>query len=656
MSKLSEWIQNISNKQFLALAIIVSFLLYGNTLNHEYALDDSIVITKNEFTKQGLKGIPDIVSYDSFTGFFGKEKKLVDGGRYRPLSIITFAIEYQFFNENPFLSHLINLILYALTAFAIFALIKKLFKNILENRELSFLALTVATLFLIHPIHTEVIANIKGRDEILSLLFSLLSFLAMLKYHSSQKFIQLVLAALFMFLGLMSKENTIAFLALIPLGLWFFKNISIKHTIIVTLPLLLATIAFLIIRYQVLGGFQQNVAGELMNNPFLVATSSQKYGTLLYTWLIYFKLLIFPHPLTYDYYPYHIPLINFNTILPIISLLLILFLVVIALFGIKKKSLIGFAIIGFAATFSMVSNLFFSVGTFMNERFVYMPSLFWCIGLAYAGILLYRYRNKAINSCLAILSAYMILFYPLKTIARNKAWKNDLTLFTTDVKTSVNSAKSNCSAGGKLWEEAKITLNTERQKKYYSQSELYLNKSLKIHPDYVDAWLLLGNLLFDAKKDVPNSVNCFIEVLKRQPYNINAWKNADIVLQNSEDRTMQLKYYSKLNEIDSNKYQVNYRLGVLYGRYYGDLPKSIYHFKKALAISPDQVDALKDLGTAYGIMGDAQNAFATCKKALELDKTDAQIYINLGIAASKLGLIEEAKNYFEKAELLKAQK
>jgi len=83
------------NKKIYLILFIFTFLLYGNTLTHDFALDDAIVITDNDFTKKGIRGIPDILTNDTFTGFFGVKKNLVSGGRYRPLSLVLFAIEYQ---------------------------------------------------------------------------------------------------------------------------------------------------------------------------------------------------------------------------------------------------------------------------------------------------------------------------------------------------------------------------------------------------------------------------------------------------------------------------------------------------------------------------------------------------------------------------------
>jgi Tfp pilus assembly protein PilF len=645
--------QNINGKKTLILLFFIGFILYGKTLFNNYALDDAIVITQNTFTKQGIKGIPYILQYDSFTGFFGKEKQLVAGGRYRPLSIITFAIEYQLFGENPLISHFINILIYIFISFLIYKLILLLLQN-QKNENLKIpIAILTSLLFLIHPVHTEVVANIKGRDELLSLFFSLLAFLYSYKFLISKKSKNLIFSFIWLFLGLMSKENAITFVAVIPVAVWFFTNEKLKTIVKITIPLLVASTVFLIIRNNVLGGFNTVTSNELMNNPFLNASTSQKFATIFYTWLIYLKLLIFPHPLTYDYYPYHIEHVDFSNIFVILSIAILIFLISVFLVGIKRKSIISFSIFAFAATFLPVSNLLFSVGTFMNERFIFIPSLFFCLSVIYLSVK-YFYETAFSKGIVIILTIYTIIFFPVKTISRNSAWKNDYTLFTTDVKISSNSAKGNCSVGGKLWEKGKSESGKQKQKILYNRAEGYLKKSIEIYPDYADALLLLGNVLFDNHKDIAGAADCYLKVLQMQNANQNAWKNIDIVLQNSNNRNLQLKYYLQLEKVNNNNYTVNYRLGVLYGRYFNQMDKSIFYLEKAHKISPNKVEAIKDLGTACGIKGLEEKAYYMLKKALKLDTTDVQIYINLGIAASKKGYKNEAQQYFSQAEKLKS--
>ena len=110
------------------ILFFISFFLYANTLTHQYALDDGIVITQNEYVKKGVSGIPDILSKDTFRGFFKKEgkDKLVAGGRYRPLTLVLFAIIYQIAGDNAFLFHLVSILSFAALVVLIYTCIKKL--------------------------------------------------------------------------------------------------------------------------------------------------------------------------------------------------------------------------------------------------------------------------------------------------------------------------------------------------------------------------------------------------------------------------------------------------------------------------------------------------------------------------------------------------
>ena len=83
--------------------ILISIGLYVNTFNHEVAFDDENVLHRNEFVIQGVKGIPALLTHDSYYSYYkqmGLENSL-PGGRYRPLSHITFAMEQEFIGTIP---------------------------------------------------------------------------------------------------------------------------------------------------------------------------------------------------------------------------------------------------------------------------------------------------------------------------------------------------------------------------------------------------------------------------------------------------------------------------------------------------------------------------------------------------------------------------
>ena len=173
------WLQKTT---YLAVGLFfLSVLIYSNTFKHDFAQDDAIVITENMFTTQGVKGIPGLFKYDTFFGFFKVEgkAKLVSGGRYRPLTPAMFALEYQLFGESPKAMHVLNAIWYGITVVVLYLLLLALFQarikwdTALKTTAIYWIPLLAAFIFAVHPLHTEAVANIKGRDEIMTLLGSL---------------------------------------------------------------------------------------------------------------------------------------------------------------------------------------------------------------------------------------------------------------------------------------------------------------------------------------------------------------------------------------------------------------------------------------------------------------------------------------------------
>ncbi len=638
------------------IIFLLAVLLYSNTIHHKYALDDSIVITENQFTKKGFRGLKDIFTNDSFTGFFKKKKELVQGGRYRPLSIATFAIEYQFFGLKPSISHFINILLYGFTGIMIWLVMKRLLEDFPENEIYRILPFGTALLFVFHPLHTEVVANIKGRDELLALLLSLFSFYFSIRYSQNKKIRYLVFTAISFFLALLSKENAVTFLILIPFALLLFKNIKFKDAAITVFPMLGAFIVYYFIRIGVTGGIKQIVSAELMNNPYLDATSSQKYATIIYTLGLYLKLLVFPHPLTYDYYPYHILLQHWNfKILLILAfyLFLILYLIFTARNISKKRSrnVVFFSVFLFLINLFLVSNIPFNMGTFMNERFLYVASLGFCIFLAWLIIILTeRYRKRVLFRTLILIM--ILLPFGLKTISRNKAWKDNYTLFTTDVKTSGNSAKGNCAAGGIIYETALTQKDSLQKMKMLVMGSDYLDKALKIYPGYADAWRLLGNIKFETG-NYQDALNDYIKTLEIMPDDEAAWLNTDMTLSKYNNTDEKIDVCKKLLKIKPSRFETNYLLGNLYGKYKNNLPLAIEYLNKALTINPDSFEANKDLGVAYGLSGDFVNSVKWLDHALRINPNDADIYTNLGISYYNLNEKDKAMAYMKKGEELR---
>lgn len=672
-----------TNHKFKYFLFLFAFLLYANTIPFDYTLDDKLYITHNEFTKKGFSGIKDILTTDLFVGFYGRQKNLVAGGRYRPLSLVTFAIEYQFFGKNPHIGHFMNALLYGLTAVLLFVILSSLFPNSrsqIPNQahrpdqsrfagmpsQIFTIPFLTTLFFIAHPLHTEIVASIKSRDELMSFLGALAALYFTLKYFEENKIRHLVFSSLCFFGALLSKETTVTFLAVIPLTVYFFTNSPLKKNIVSAAPLLLIFGVYLAIRYAFLGAPKMEPIKELMNDPFIHATSSEKFGTIFFTMGLYIRLLLFPHPLTHDYYPWHpladdsykwggniFPYINMTDTKAILPLLLYIGLLIYSMMGLKKKSIFSYGILFFLGTFFLTSNLIFPIGTFMNERFMYIPSLGFCLILAQLLLNNLPLKIKNPSSYKLIFyssSALLLIFYSAKTISRNYAWENDFSLSTTDVKTSGNSAKVRMSAGGSMLDKAKEEKNPAEKQRLLNESIKHLYRSLELYPTYIQPMLLMGNAYYEAK-DYNNSIVFFENCLKIDANYEYAVNN---LLHIGDTCTKLGMYETAIKSLDAllahNKNIRGYQmLGELYGKNMGNLAKSAEYLEKALEIEPANTNTLQKLGVVHAMKGEPQKAIEIFNKALEIEPDNAHVMMNLGITLNQMGQKEKGQEYLEKA-------
>jgi len=519
-SKPYTWESGYWTKYWQQIAIIFALGvgLYIYTVKFDYVLDDQIVITKNDFTKQGIAGIGKIMSTESMQGYFGEQKNLVVGARYRPLSIVTFAIEHQMWGLNPFMSHLMNVLLYALSGILLYRILLLLFPLKSDDNAFLNIPFIASLLFIAHPIHSEVVANVKGRDEIMTLMGALGSLYFTFKYLAKRDNLSLILSGVMFFLGLLSKENAITFLAVIPLAVFIAHKAEASDYTKVMIPLVVATVVYLMIRYSVIGYFLSNgeKITDLMNNPFVEMNVGQKLATIFYTLIVYLKLQLFPHPLTHDYYPYAIPKVGWTNIWSILSLLIHVGLGVFALRNIKSKSIPAFAILFYLFTISIVSNIVFPVGTFMNERFVYISSIGFCVAAAWALLTYVMPKSKPLAIALLSIAA---LALSAKTIARVPAWKDKLSLNTAAIKTSHNSARANCFMATALFEQFQKEKDPVKQKALLTDINKYIKKSLEIYPDYFSAMQMYSGVLgsnYALDRNLDNLLAGFKQILSRR--------------------------------------------------------------------------------------------------------------------------------------------
>ncbi len=513
------WRNNIVAAVFLAS---ISFFIYIRGISYEYVLDDKLVITNNTFVQRGVIGISDIFGYESFRGYFGETKTLLEGGRYRPFSIATFAIEQSLFGvttpdrklteaEQKTLKekkeeaekilrperHTLNCILYVLGVLILYRMLLLLFPQNENSDKNKFFSLIVSVpflasfLFAIHPIHIEVVANIKGRDELLALIFELGAMYYALRYTYEKRTRLLIYLFASALLGLLSKEGVLVFAAIIPLTLYFFTKADRKTILVASATFLGATFLYLIFRTNAIGYLVgEKEITDVMNNPFAEMDFADKYATIFYTLLLYLKLLIIPFPLTHDYYPYQIPRMSWSSPYVLASFAIHLGLAFYIFKNWKSKSLVVYAVLFYLIALSIVSNLFVSVGTFMNDRFLFHASIGFCILIA--NVFSHFSKNNVFKwSGLAAFGTYSILLIYWQQ-KRLPDWQNPFTLETAAVKYSPNSARSNCFYATALFERRYMKLDStatiEQKKSLLDSMKPYLEKSMTILPKYYSAY------------------------------------------------------------------------------------------------------------------------------------------------------------------------
>ena len=632
------------NKNAVLLIGFLGFLLYSNTLTHGFVLDDKIVITENQFTKQGVSGIRDIFTHDSMTGFFGKDKKLVAGGRYRPLSMAIHAIEWELYGESPSVYHFINVVCYAFTGILLFFVLLQFFPN--NQKSIFGLAFIATAIFVAHPLHTEVVANVKSRDELLSILLALVSFGLVLKWLKSQKAGLLIVSALIFLFSLLSKESSVVFVGIVPLAIYtLMPKKTIKEVVVATTPFFAMTLVYLAIRFMVIDSPNTEIAKELMNNPFLNASSSEQYATIFLTLIYYLKLSFFPHPLTHDYYPTQIPIVGWDDSLVLLSVFLNLALFGFGIVGLLKRNIWGFVIFTYFGGLLLYSNLFFPIGTFMNERFLYVPTIAISVFLAWSLL-----KIKVTNISLGVV-AVLLLLYSFKTIDRNFAWETDETLALTDIEVSSESAKCNMAAG-----LAKIDLSKEerleaKKKILLLDGVKYLQRSLEIYPSYFPPMILSGNA-YSMLKDYKTAYSFYENCLKMNPGDNNTLQNLEYVAQEAtadgqfEIAKDAMILYLKFREGDAG---INEKLGELYGKNLQRPDLGLPFLLRANELNPNDDGVVQKIGVAYAISGNNNEAINWFKKGVELDSMNARLYLNLGVAYQFQGELIKSQGYIDKA-------
>jgi protein O-mannosyl-transferase len=599
------------NVKLALLLGIFSFILYANTLKNGYVLDDSSVITENTIVVKGISAIPELLTTPYRRGFFVTSNDL-----YRPLSLVMMAVEYQVFGLNPMPNHLINVFIYMGCVILLFFFLDKLFEG--KKTGVAFIA---SLLFAAHPIHTEVVANIKSADELLCFFFVFLSLNIFIKYIETGKMTQLLLGCFCFLLSFLSKETVVTFLAIIPLIFFFYRNENRKRSTYITIGIVIMAAIALAMRVSVLSAYNANGMSDIDFADNGLALKTLAYSSRIATAVLilgyYVRLLIVPYPLVCDYGYNTIPFTTFGNPLVLLSLAFYIFLAVFSLKRLMKnnKDPYAFAILFFLVTISLFSNIPFLIGSMLGERFMFFGSLGLCLVIA---LLLEKWVGKTADSGLAIIKHPKVLAviiplclaYSAIAIDRNADWFSNYTLYSTDIKHSPNSSKLNYFLGLEL---EKVVASDEKDPAKVPQIReegiRYLRKAVAIDPDFANAQSDLGNAFF-----------CLNQFDSAEAH--EAWALKLNPISNMTANNLANVYYF------TKKYRESINLSL-----------------KAIELKPGYINAYGNLGRCYLAIGKLDSAVYILNKGISIDPTYNFCYQVLAVTYKAAGKLDSAAKY-----------
>ncbi len=464
-----------------------------NAVGNEFVLDDTRLIRDN-LRIRSLANIPHLFA-SSYWDVAGPQ------ALYRPLVLVSYAIQYAMHGLSPAGYTIVNIALHAAVSVLLFALVRAIGGSL-------FAAGLAGIAFAVHPVHTEAVTGISGRPELLAAFF----FLLAVHFHrltpGAGRYRAGALACFAC--ALLSKESAMTLILILPVmdALCPARGsdgqpVGPRSRIVSDyLPLLGVAVAYLIVRRAVLGSITiaesaiaplDNPLVPITTTPFgerMGATAAQAIMTAFAVVAEYARLLAWPARLSPDYSYDQIPLVT--------SALDVRFIVGVALVtaciaGVavlwRRNRVAAFGLAFLALTFSIVSNFVITIGTICAERLMYLPSAGALVAAAVGAEWLagnVAVRRRIVAGIVVVL----IVLAAARTWARNRDWTNEVTLWSAAVNAAPRSARVQSEYGRILMAQAENAAEAGRTadaEQLYSDARSHFETALKIYPSYSPA-------------------------------------------------------------------------------------------------------------------------------------------------------------------------
>lgn len=490
----------LSLATWVALVALAAAVPYLDTLGAGFTFDDHGLVIGNPAATPGMSPL----------AWFLRES--ATGPVYRPLTMLSYALNAMV-SPAPWSLHLGNILLHVVATIVAFDLTRVLVRSTPT-------AVATALLFAVHPVHTEAVASIAGRAEILAALFVLLALSALVRAERNPSWRAVSLIAFV--LGTLSKENAYATIPLAALLMVWTTPLDLGRLARRLLPYVVVGMACLALRRAAVGAFGAIEPTPFIDNPLVYTGIGSRIATAVVVLFEYLSVLAAPIRLSADE--------SFNQVPVVVSVLdprLIAALGVFALVGgallaaRRRLPVPGLGVLFFLAAMAVTSNVLFPIGTIKAERLLYLPSFGVCLA---AGWLLRRWTGRRWSPRMAA-AALGLLVLAGRTWLRNDDWHDDFTLFTRTAVTSPMSARAQANAAAVYGQAGRLDL-----------AEQHFRAAYAIAPQFAPAAMGLAQVA-DARGQRDEALRWYEEAVSLDPHLEGARERANALRQQGTART-----------------------------------------------------------------------------------------------------------------------
>jgi cytochrome c-type biogenesis protein CcmH/NrfG len=602
-------------QRILFLLSILVLLVYSNTFNAPFHLDDFHNIAQNTTLHIDRLSLPSL--YSVTTGN-AKTGKLF----YRPVSYLSFSLNWYFGQDDVTGYHIVNIAIHILISFFLYLSILALFDspNLKDKyrQDKYFIAGLAACLWAVNPIQTQAVTYIVQRMAALATLFSIMAIFLYIKARISQslknKAVFFSGMAICFLLAVGSKENAL----LVPVSIFlvemfFFQDRQTRKKIIGLGILVFLIVLFLGVFLFLNGEFFSRILGGYEKRTFTV---SERLMTQPRVILFYLSQMFFPvadrfsidHDMVVS-----TGLLSPWTTLP--AIMIILGASGVAVWRMIQMPLVGFAILFFLTNHLVESSIIPLEMVFEHRN--YLPSLFLFLPVAAGLMYLVNHYSPERKIMKGLVIGFITLWVAVSgfaTYTRNMAWNDEQT----------------------LWEDA--------LEKAPGRSRPYLNLASVYQKFDSDRAIYLYQAAMHLKDDT-----------RHKPEIVSLINLANMTAARHHNHELAIQMYHRILELDPGFYPARYHLAQSLIET-GDMASADTQIKKLLAKNSESINFLTIQAVILLKQNHVNQALPHLVKAIKLEPDNENIWILLGAARYLSGRHGAAENLFEKAYLLSDKK